>query len=158
VRAEMDWLVRLITEIRVVRADMNVPPSAKAPLMVLGASKTTLARLKTHEGSLLRIVRLESWSAVDAAPKGAVQAVVDEATFALPLGDLIDLGAEKERLGKEIAKVDGEIARLVKKLGNAKFVANAPDDVVAAERDKQAGYEVQKAKLEAALTQLDEAG
>jgi valyl-tRNA synthetase len=154
-RQEINWLVRLISEIRSVRADMNVPAAAKAPLRVTGASNTTLARLKRHEAALARLARLDGWSETPAAPKGSVQAVVDEATYALPLGDLIDLGAEKARLGKEIAKVDGEIARLDKKLGNEKFVANAPEEVVAAEREKQAGYEAQKKKLEAALMRLE---
>jgi valyl-tRNA synthetase len=151
---EIDWLVKLISEIRSVRADVNAPPSAKAPLVVVGASKATRERLARHEASLLQMVGLSGWSAEKSAPKGAVQLVVDEATFALPLGDLVDLDAERTRLGKEIERLDGEIARLVKKLSNEKFVANAPEDVVAAERDKQAGYEAQKAKLAAALARL----
>ncbi|MGD2132379.1 MAG: valine--tRNA ligase [Maricaulaceae bacterium] len=155
-RAEIGWLVDLISEIRSVRADMNVPPAAKAPLAVSGASKETQARLKAHEEPLMRLARLESWTLADAPPKGAVQAVLGEATYALPLGDLIDLGAEKTRLAKEIAKADGEIVRLQKKLGNEKFVANAPEEVVAAEREKQSSYEAQKAKLAAALERLEE--
>jgi valyl-tRNA synthetase len=154
---EMDWLVRLISAIRSVRADMNVPPAAKAPLHVSGASKTTLARLARHEAALLRLARLEGWAPAEAAPKGSVQVVVDEATYALPLGDLVDLDAERGRLGKEIARTAGEIDRLVKKLGNEKFVANAPREVVEAEREKQAGYEAQKKQLEAALQRLQAA-
>src|SRR5262249_12513705 len=140
---EIDWLVRLVSEIRSVRADMGVPPAAKAPLRGVGASKTTLARAERHEAARLRLAPLDGWETAASPPKGAVQAVVDEATYALPLGDLVDLDAERARLGKEIARTDGEIERLVKKLGNEKFVANAPEEVVAAEREKQAGYEAQ---------------
>jgi valyl-tRNA synthetase len=151
---EIGWLVRLIGEIRSVRADINAPPSAKAPLHVSGASKTTRERLARHEAALLQLAGLAGWSAGKAPPKGAVQLVLDEATYALPLGDLVDRDAEVSRLEGEIKKNDGEIARLENKLGNDKFVANAPADVVEAERDKLKGYETQKQKLEAALKRL----
>src|SRR5690606_9493727 len=85
-RAEINWLVRLISEIRSVRADMSVPPAAKAALRVTGASRKTLARLERHEAALLRLARLEGWAKSDAPPRGSVQVVVDEAIYALPLG------------------------------------------------------------------------
>ncbi|MGO7755647.1 hypothetical protein ACC708_35980, partial [Rhizobium ruizarguesonis] len=72
----------------------------------------------------------------DVAPKGAAQIVIDEATICLPLGNLIDLYAEKARLEKAIAKMEGEISRIDGKLSNEKFVANANPDVVEAERDR----------------------
>jgi valyl-tRNA synthetase len=153
---EIDWLVRLIGEIRSARADVNAPPSAKAPLSIMGASKETVARLERHQASLLQMAGLSGWSESTESPKDALQIIVDEATFALPLGGLVDIAAERARLKKEIAKTAGEIDRLVKKLGNEKFVANAPPEVVEAEREKQAGYEAQKAKLEAALKRLGE--
>ncbi len=153
-RSEIGWLVEAITNIRSVRADMNVPAAAKAQLVLVGASETVAARVARHEEALVRLARLSGWTQAPTAPGGAVQVVAGDATLALPLGDLIDLDAEKARLAKEIAKLDGEIGRLVKKLSNARFVANAPEDLVAAERDKQAGYESQKAKLAAALAQV----
>jgi valyl-tRNA synthetase len=151
---EIDWLVKLIGEIRSVRADVNAPPAAKAPLHVSGASKTTRERLARQEASLLQMAGLSGWSADGAPPKGAVQLVVDEATYALPLGDLVDLGAERARLAKEEARLDGEIGRIDKKLANDKFVANAPPEVVDAEREKRASYEAQKAKTSEALKRL----
>ena len=156
--AEIDWLVRLIGEIRSVRAEVNAPPAAKAPLTVSSASADTRARLARHEASLVQMAGLSGWSVADEPPAGAVQLVVDEATFALPLGDLVDLGAEAARLDGEIKKTDGEITRLEKKLSNDKFVANAPEDVVAAEREKLGGYQEQKTKLEAARARLKNLG
>jgi valyl-tRNA synthetase len=93
-----------------------------------------------------------------AAPKGAAQIVVGEATACLPLGSLIDLNAEKARIEKAIAKVDQEMARIAGKLNNEKFVANANPEVVAAERERYAELEVQKASLETALKRVLEAG
>ncbi|TIP74166.1 MAG: hypothetical protein E5X63_43255, partial [Mesorhizobium sp.] len=86
------------------------------------------------------------------------QIVLNEATICLPLGSLIDLTAEAARLQKELVKVTEEIARLHKKLSNEKFVANAPEDVVEAEREKLAEYREAQEKLSVALTRVREAG
>ena len=87
-------------------------------------------------------------------PDGSLQTIVGEATIALPLKGVIDTGAEKDRLTKEIAKVEDEISRLDKKLGNERFVANAPAEVVDGERAKRADYVAQKDKLAEALGRL----
>ena len=94
----------------------------------------------------------------DAPPKGSAQIVLNEATVSLPLGSLIDLQAEAARLQKELAKVTEEIARLHKKLSNEKFVANAPEEVVEAEREKLAEYREAQEKLSVALTRVRDAG
>jgi hypothetical protein len=122
---EMNWLVELISGIRSVRAEMNVPPSAMAPLAMVGAGETTRERLSRHAAAIGRLARISAVSFADAAPKASAQLVIGEATACLPLGDLIDLAAEAARLRKEIAKAAGEIARIEKKLGNAKFVGRA---------------------------------
>ena len=92
-----------------------------------------------------------------AAPKGSAQIVVNEATVCLPLGSLIDLKAEAARLQKEVAKVTEEIARILKKLSNEKFVANAKEEVVAAERQKLSDLQEAQDKLQAALSRLRDA-
>ena len=84
--------------------------------------------------------------------------VLGEATVCLPLGSLIDLAAEAARLQKELAKVTEEIARLHKKLSNEKFVANAPEEVVEAEREKLAEYGEAQGRLSAALERVRSAG
>jgi valyl-tRNA synthetase len=84
--------------------------------------------------------------------------VLGEATVCLPLGSLIDIEAEAARLQKELAKVTEEIARLHKKLGNEKFVANAPEEVVAAEREKLAEYGESQLRLDIALQRVRGAG
>jgi valyl-tRNA synthetase len=136
--SEINWLVDLITSIRSVRAEMNVPAGARVPLVVTGANEVTRQRLATHEAAILRLARAESVSLADAPPRGSVQIVSGEAVFCLPLADFIDLGAEAARLAKEEARLDGEIARIDKKLGNPAFVAKAPEEIVVAEQEKRA--------------------
>ncbi len=152
--AEMDWLIRFITEIRSLRAEMNVPAAAKIPLRVFGAGGVTRARLRRNGDAICLLARLKDAKLGRKEPEGAVQTVVGEARLVLPIGDVVDLAAERVRLGGEIQKIDKEIDRLVKKLANEKFVARAPEDVVAAEREKQASYETQRDKLKVALERL----
>ncbi|MCR9122669.1 MAG: valine--tRNA ligase [Phyllobacteriaceae bacterium] len=151
---EINWLVELVSGIRSVRAEMNVPPSAKAPLVVVGADETTCARLLRHDPAIKQLARAEDIVIESAAPRGAAQIVVREATICLPLGGLIDIEAEKARLDKAIAKARDEIARIEKKLANEKFVANAKPEVVQAERDKLAEAVPALEKLEAALARI----
>jgi len=154
--AEMGWLIDLITDIRRLRAEMNVPAGAQVPLIAVGASAETQARLERHEALIKRMARLADIGVSDSVPPASAQTVLGEATLALPLEGVIDFAAERERLSKELAKLDGEIGRLEKKLGNEKFVANAPADVVAEQREKLADYSTQKAKLAEALERLQE--
>ncbi|MFH1794234.1 MAG: valine--tRNA ligase [Pseudomonadota bacterium] len=152
--AEINWLVDLVSGIRSVRAEMNVPPSAVAPLCVIGAGTETEARLQRHAAAIARLARVGHVGHSTAAPKASAQIVLGEATFALPLGDLIDVKAEAARLAKEVAKIDGEILRVEKKLDNPQFVAKAAEDVVEAEREKLAEFKEQLARLKTALARV----
>jgi len=156
--ADINWLVDLVSGIRSVRSEMNVPPAAIAPLVVVGASAETHQRLERHASAIKRLARVGDISLQDAAPKGSAQIVLNEATICLPLGSLIDLSAEAARLQKELAKVTEEIARLHKKLSNERFVASAPEEIVAAEREKLDEYRDQQEKLSVALTKVRDAG
>ncbi|TAZ83403.1 valine--tRNA ligase [Rhizobium ruizarguesonis] len=155
---EINWLIDLVSGIRSVRAEMNVPPSATAPLVVVKANNLTRERLFRHDAAIKRLARVEAISLADDAPKGAAQIVVAEATICLPLGKLIDLSAEKARLEKAIAKMEGEISRIDGKLSNEKFVANANPEVVEAERDRLEELKGQIASLRIALSRVSEAG
>ncbi|MGG6893632.1 valine--tRNA ligase [Rhizobium sp. BR 315] len=155
---EINWLIDLVSGIRSVRSEMNVPPAATAPLVVVDANSLTRERLFRHDAAIKRLARVEAISLADTAPKGAAQIVTGEATVCLPLGSLIDLSAEKARLEKAIAKNEQEIARILGKLSNEKFVANANPDVVAAERERLGELEGQQASLKVALARVSEAG
>ncbi len=155
--AEMEWLIRLISTIRSVRADMNVPAGAKIPLAIRGASPETAARLKAHEEIILRMARAESISLVSEAPKGAIQAVLDEAMLFLPVAGVIDLDRERARLKKEIERLTKDIEKIDAKLGNDQFVANAPEEVIEEQKSRKAEAEGSVAKLSGALQQLESA-
>ncbi len=155
---EINWLIDLVSGIRSVRSEMNVPPSATAPLVVVGANSLTRERLFRHDAAIKRLARVEAISLAESAPKGAAQIVVAEATVCLPLGKLIDLTAEKSRLEKAIAKAEGEVARIDGKLSNEKFVANANPEVVEAERERHEELTSQIASLRTALARVSEAG
>jgi len=156
--AEIGWLVGTVGEIRSIRAEMNVPPSAKPALSVVGAGAETKARLARHRDLLLTLARLDSVREAEAAPAGSVPIVMGEATGALAIADFIDLTAEKARLTKEIAGHAGEIEKVNKKLGNPDFLARAKEEVVEENRERLAEAEAAKAKLEAALSRLESVG
>ena len=156
--AEINWLIDLVSGLRSARAEMNVPPAAVAPLVVVGASDQTETRLKRHDAAIRRLARVESIETAQTAPKGAAQVVVGEAIACLPLGSLIDLAAEKARIEKAIGKTEAEMDRVAKKLANEKFVQNADPEVVAAERERYAELEVQMASLKIAAQRIAEAG
>jgi valyl-tRNA synthetase len=153
-RAEMDWVVDLVSTVRSVRAEMNVPPGARMPLILQGAGAETKARLETHRPLIEALARLERVTTEGEAPKAAARAVVGEATVVLPLEGVIDIGAERQRLGKEIARQAGEIKTLSGKLSNQGFLAKAPAEVVAEQRARLAEAEAAKAKLDEALARL----
>jgi valyl-tRNA synthetase len=151
---EINWLVDMVSGIRSVRSEMNVPPSAIAPLVLVGANAKTRERLARHETALRRLARVGEITESPLAPSASAQIVVGEATVCLPLGTLIDLGAEEVRLRKELGKTTEEIARLHKKLGNERFVQSAPAEIVEAEREKLEGFRETQTKLDTALKRL----
>ncbi|PJB72510.1 MAG: valine--tRNA ligase, partial [Alphaproteobacteria bacterium CG_4_9_14_3_um_filter_47_13] len=123
---EMDWLTRFISEIRSVRADMNVPAGAKIRLLVKGASNETQRRLNEYNEILCRMARLEVVELSDNAPKGSIQAIVDEATLIMPIADIIDLDQERSRLHKQISKLEDDVKKIIQKLEDKRFIENAP--------------------------------
>ncbi|WP_289033981.1 valine--tRNA ligase [uncultured Roseibium sp.] len=155
---EINWLVGLISEIRSVRAEMNIPAGAKVQLVVVGANDQTTARIGTHASAIQRLARAETIEMLDAAPAGSAQIIVGEATVCIPLAGVIDLGAEKARLTKDAGKLEGEISKIEKKLGNPKFVEKAPQDVVDGEKEKVAEAKAKLEKIQVALGRLAEIG
>jgi valyl-tRNA synthetase len=154
---EMDWLIRMIGEIRSVRADMNVPAGAQIALMIKDAGAQTQARLQNYDEIIRRMARLSDISLVSAAPKGAIQTILDESTLILPIADIIDLDKERARLRKEIERLEQDIQKAVQKLQNKQFVDNAPPEVVEEHRNRQAEAEAIRNKLSQALKQLEAA-
>jgi valyl-tRNA synthetase len=152
--AEIDWLTGLIGEIRAVRSEMNVPPSARPVLTLSGANDETRARLARHRDLIVSLGRLGDVQEAPTPPAGAVPFVAAEATAALAIAQFVDLAAEHARLTKEIAALDSEIERNDRKLSNPDFIARAKEDVVEETREKLEEARSGKAKLEAGLARL----
>jgi valyl-tRNA synthetase len=155
--AEIGWVVDLVTAIRSVRAEMNIPPATLTPLVLAGASAETKERAQRWNDVVKRMARLADISFVDRAPEGAVQLLVRGQVAALPLKGVIDLSAEKARLDKELAKAEADIKRVDAKLANEKFVAHAPEDIVEEEKEKREAAVMRKAKILEALERLKNA-
>ncbi len=151
---EINWLVELVSQIRSVRAEMNIKPSTSLDLIVLNVGKETESRLETHRDALKTLARLSSIETSDQIPKNTAQIVLGEATYCLPLEGVIDFSEERGRLEKELRKLDGEIKRLEGKLANQKFVANAPEAVVEEERAKLTDYQLQRDRVNQAFERV----
>jgi valyl-tRNA synthetase len=155
--AEIGWVVDLVTAIRSVRAEMNIPPATLTPLVLASASVETKGRAQRWNDIVRRMARLADISFADTAPEGAVQLLVRGEVAALPLKGVIDFSAERVRLDKELAKADADIKRVDAKLGNEKFVANAPEEIVEEEKEKREAAVARKAKILEALERLKNA-
>jgi valyl-tRNA synthetase len=152
--AEIDWLIEVVSQVRSIRAEMNVPPSAHPPLAIIGAGEGTKARIARQRDRIVALGRLAEVKAADQPPQGSAPFPIGEATGALSIAEFIDLAAEKARLQKGVAAYEGDIKRARGKLDNEAFMAKAPEDVVQENRDKLAEAEAGLAKLRAALERL----
>ncbi len=155
---EIDWVIRFVGAIRSARSELNVPPGVELDVIVENSGATTRRRISHHRTALSMLARLK---AIEVAadklaemPKGAIQVVVDEATLVVPLAGVIDLDAERKRLAREIEKLDVEIGKIDRKLGNAEFLAKAPFEVVEDQRERHAEAERAQAKLKLAQARL----
>ena len=151
---ELEWVIELVKGVRSVRAEMNVPPSAKIDLMLTQASAASRQLLERHRDVILQLARLARATTSDALPKGSAQFVLGEATVGLPLGDVIDLSKERARLEKDLKRAKDEVARFDAKLSNEQFVSRAPEDVLAEQREKREEATALAARLQEAIARL----
>ena len=152
--AEVGWIVELISEVRSLRAEMNLPAGAEIALVVVGADKSAQARAAHWEDTLKRLARLTGVAFADAAPKSSAQLLVRGVLVALPLEGVIDLAAEAKRLDKEIEKLDGEAKKLEAKLANPGFLAKAEEEVIDEHRERLEAARARIEKLRAARGRL----
>jgi valyl-tRNA synthetase len=155
--AEIGWLIDLVTAIRSVRVEMNIPASTPIPVVLVGASGETKARAGRWAEFAKRLARVVDIGFAEAAPQGSVQLLIRGEVAALPLKGVIDVAAERARLQKEMARADSDIARVDQKLNNPKFVANAAEDVVEGEREKREEAAGRRQKIVEALERLQSA-
>ena len=154
-RTELDWVVRLIGQIRSIRSDMNAPPSKPSPALLQGATPEMLGRVDRWLDAIRRLARASEVSPlIGAIPKGSAQALLDEVTIVLPLEGIIDIAVERVRLTRERDRIAADAKKTAQKLANADFVSRAPEEVVAENRERLAAAESEIARLQAALDQL----
>ena len=155
---EMNWVIGLIDDIRSARQQMHVPAGLKIPMLVSDWDDAGKGAWARNEALIKKLARVESLTEVDAFPKGCISIAVPGGSFALPLADIIDVGAEKARLEKTLQKLAKELGGLRGRLKNPKFVDSAPAEVVAETRTNLAEREGEETALNAALARLNELG
>ena len=151
---DIEWLIRVITEIRSVRSEMNVPASVQMTLLVSGASENTHRRLDIYEMTLKHLARLENIEEREPIPKAVIQIVLDEAMFYLVLEDVVNFEAEIIRLNKDLHQLDSQITKISDKLNNESFMCKAPVRIIEENRKRLSGEQSKREKLVCALERL----
>ncbi len=152
--AEIGFVVDLISDIRSIRSETNVPGGTQVPLVLVKASAATRAAVEAWAPMIERLARLSAIEFADQAPSQSAQIIVRGEVAALPLAGIIDLDAERARLNKELGKLDQDILAVDRKLGNPDFMARAPEEIVEENRERKAAAEARKLKIAEALERL----
>jgi valyl-tRNA synthetase len=147
--AAVEWLKAVISSVRRIRSELNVAPSKQVALLVAEGGGEDRARVARFDSQLRFLCKLDSITVLDdaAAAPASAAGVVGELKLLVPLEGLVDLGAERARLDKELKRVDGEIAKSQGKLASETFVANAPPAVVEQERKRLLDWTAQREAL-----------
>ncbi|OPZ11460.1 MAG: Valine--tRNA ligase [Alphaproteobacteria bacterium ADurb.BinA280] len=143
--ADIEWLKRIVSSLRQIRSELGLSPGRAVSLRLLGDAPSDRSRLDRFRAQIAFLCRLDSleWLSSETDIPAAAPAVVGDLRLFIPLEGLVDLGAERTRLDKEIKRIEVEIAKCQGKLGNDNFVANAPEDVVAQERQRLSDFSTQ---------------
>jgi valyl-tRNA synthetase len=136
-KAEMQWVIDLISGVRSVRSEMNVPAAARVSLLLRGAQGETLERIERHRNTIANLARISTIDVCTEIPSGSAQFVIGETLAGLPLGDVIDVAKERARLEKELKRTNDELTRLDDKLSNAQFISRAPEEVLVEQRERR---------------------
>jgi len=153
--AEIGWVVDLVSEIRSVRSEMGVPAAAQPALTLVAPPPELAAVARRWDETIRRLARVGEIGFADAPPAGSLQIVVRGALAAIPVAGILDVAAERARLRKEIAKEQGEVAKVDAKLANPDFVERAPEEVVAEHHERREAALARIAKMAAALERLE---
>jgi valyl-tRNA synthetase len=156
--AELQWTIGFVSEVRSVRAEMNVPAGARIGAVVVGANAESRRRASAWMTEIKRLARLETIAFADRVPEGAAQIVLGEAVIALPLKGIVDLQAERSRLEKEMTRVHADIEQIAGRLDNQGFVAKAPEHVLEETRERRQDLEARRQRISEALRRLSQAG
>jgi valyl-tRNA synthetase len=155
---EIDWLKGFVVGIRQIRGEANLPRSATLQVRLADATATDRARVERHASHLRKLSGVERIELLppNETVKGAATALLGAMRILVPLAGLIDVGAERDRLGKQLAKTHDDLGKVRRKLENQNFVANAPPDIVAKEQARVAELEQRAAQLDQQIARLAE--
>ena len=158
--ADIEWLKKFILGVRQIRGEMDIPPGKPLPVILENASEADVRRANEHGSLLHRVGRVESVTLLGEGeePPAAATALLDELRLLVPMKGMIDVDAERKRLGKQLEKVQTDLDRARSKLDNPNFVNNAPADVVTQEKQRAADFERQIAQFSEQLEKLDDLG
>jgi valyl-tRNA synthetase len=153
----MGYLMEVTREVRNVRSNYNIPPGERLPVVLRTSTSTHDAVLQACEGYLTNLARLSrvTWGRQVAKPEMAASTLVRGIEVYIPLEGVVDLGAERARLGRELAKVDEALDRVNRKLTNTDFLGKAPAEVVGRQRATQAELQDARTKLQEGLGRID---
>jgi valyl-tRNA synthetase len=153
---ELSWLIAVVSATRTIRAEHDLAPKKQLPLTFRtdDAEKRALFEKQKTAIETLCNAELTLEGASEKLPEHAATAIAEGVTILVPLAGLVDMAKEKERVTRELAKVEKDLTALAKKLGNADFIARAPADVVAKDKERQSELEATKIKLGEALKKM----
>jgi valyl-tRNA synthetase len=154
--ADMERVMGVISCIRNIRGEMEVPPSREIAAILSCGSEASMGLMKHNEGAIISLARLASLAIGQGVekPEDASLQVSGDVQIFVPLRGLVDVEEEEKRLLKEIGKIDKDVEFLAKKLENPSFVERAPAEVVAKEREKLAEFAGKKQVLEESLARI----
>jgi len=141
--SDIEWVQQFILGVRQIRGEMDISPGKPLPVLLQHSNADDRKRSETHASLLRGVGRVESVTVlgVDEEPPAAATALLGELRLLVPMKGVIDVDAERARLEKQLEKVNVDLARTNGKLGNEKFVRNAPVDVVTKEKQRAANFE-----------------
>ena len=156
--ADIEWVKEFILGIRQIRGEMDISPGKTLPVLLQNASGQDQKRASDHANLIQRVGRVESVTVLadGEEPPASATALLGDMRMLVPMKGVIDVDAERARLGKQKQKAEADLAKTQAKLGNDKFVNNAPADVVTQERQRAVDFEKTIAQLDEQLEKLAE--
>jgi valyl-tRNA synthetase len=152
--ADIEWLKAMVSALRRIRSELGVSPANQVTLVLQGGTPADAARVDRFAAQLKFLNRIERIDAIEGEPPPAAAGIVGELKLFVPLEGLVDLGAERARLDKELKRVEAELAKSKGKLASDTFVQNAPAAVVEQERQRLADWNAQREALSAQRARL----
>ena len=153
----IDLIIKIISSIRSLRVEKNIPPNAKIDILLKNADEHKREIIKNNKSLITNLAKINNITFVSeelTQSENFIISTIDELVLMIPLDDLIDTAAEKNRLNKELSNINNEIDQISKRLNNQMFIDKAPSNVVEEVKNKQKIFNQRKSEIEKALINL----